>query len=142
TYLPEAAPELGDGVFVTTDFGEIVDGQVYLRGRASDLINVAGRKVAPEIIENILRTHPQVRDCLVFGVPRSDQDRSERIVACVEANTHPDKENLQTFLLKHLSPWQMPREWHFVTLERNGRGKLSRAQWRERFLESRSKEAF
>jgi long-chain acyl-CoA synthetase len=134
TYLPEPSPELQNGVFLTSDLAEITHGKVYLSGRATDLINVAGRKVAPELIENALRMHPHVRDCLVFGSPRSEHDRTERIVACVETNTPTDKDNLQTFLLKQLPAWQVPRDWRFVPLSPNGRGKLSRAEWRQKIL--------
>ena len=48
TYWPESSPNLREGVFRTTDFGEIKDGLLYLRGRATDQINVAGRKVRRE----------------------------------------------------------------------------------------------
>src|SRR5207245_3231372 len=60
TYWPEPNPSLGSGVFHTSDLAEITSGLVYLRGRASDQINVAGRKVAPEAIEKALAEHPHV----------------------------------------------------------------------------------
>ena len=56
---------------------------VFLRGRLSDQINVAGRKVSPAAIEQILATHPAVRECIVFGVPGNDADRNETIAAAV-----------------------------------------------------------
>ena len=87
TYWPEPGAALANGVFHTADIAEISYGFVYLRGRASDQINVAGRKVSPETIEKILLAHPQVRDCLVFGAPSTDEERSEKIVACVVAKS-------------------------------------------------------
>jgi acyl-CoA synthetase (AMP-forming)/AMP-acid ligase II len=40
---------------------------------------------------------------------------------------------LKTFLLERLPAWQVPREWQWVkSLPVNGRGKLSRAEWRRR----------
>jgi len=51
TYWPEPEPELAGGLFRSSDLAELKDGLVFLRGRASDLINVAGRKVSPETIE-------------------------------------------------------------------------------------------
>jgi acyl-CoA synthetase (AMP-forming)/AMP-acid ligase II len=42
-------------------------------------------------------------------------------------------EALRDHLLARLAPWQVPRAWHVVErLEAHGRGKLSRAAWRER----------
>jgi acyl-CoA synthetase (AMP-forming)/AMP-acid ligase II len=124
-------------VFRTTDVGEILGEGVYLRGRATDQINVAGRKVLPETIEAVLAGHPQVLACLAFGVPSSDAQRGETIVACVAGKAGGLVDSLKQFALTHLPAWQVPREWWFVeNLEVNGRGKLSRAQWRKRYLET------
>jgi long-chain acyl-CoA synthetase len=140
TYWPDAQPNLRDGVFRTSDLAEISFEMIYLRGRASDQINVAGRKISPETIEKILATHPAVRDCLVFGVPSSDADRGEKIVAIVALRTETSAETLKHFLLEKLPAWQVPREWRFVpSLEVNERGKLSRAGWKSKYLENGSK---
>jgi long-chain acyl-CoA synthetase len=137
TYWPEPDPEVNAGVFHTSDMGEILGGQVYLRGRASDQINVAGRKVLPETIEAVLANHPEVRACLAFGVPSSDAQRGDTIVACVAGKSATFGDSLKQFALSNLPAWQVPREWWFVEgLEANGRGKLSRAEWRKRYLES------
>ena len=85
TYWPEPDAALGGGRFQTSDLAELKDGWVYLRGRLSDQINVAGRKVSPASIERVLAQHGAVRECLVFGVPSDDADRTEVIVACVAA---------------------------------------------------------
>jgi len=136
TYWPEPSPNLGNGVFRTGDLAEISYGLVYLRGRATDQINVAGRKVSPETIERALMSHPAVADCLVFGAPVDDAQRSEIIVACVVAGPGGDEIQLRQYLLERLPAWQVPREWWWVdSLGTNSRGKLSRAEWRRRFLE-------
>jgi acyl-coenzyme A synthetase/AMP-(fatty) acid ligase len=137
TYWPESDPNLGNGMFRTTDVAEISHGLVYLRGRISDQINVAGRKVSPETIEKVLLNHPVVRECLVFGVPGSDSRRGETIVACVVAGTKVSGETLKQFLLTRLPAWQVPREWWMVeSLSANERGKISRADWRKRYREA------
>jgi acyl-coenzyme A synthetase/AMP-(fatty) acid ligase len=111
---------------------------VFLRGRATEQINVAGRKVSPEWIESQLAQHPGVRECLVFGVPSHDPSRGETIVACVAAQLGVGETGLKAFLLTRLPAWQVPREWVFVeALPVNQRGKLSRAEWRRKFAESR-----
>ncbi len=136
TYWPEPGPNLRDGVFRTSDLVEISYGLVYLRGRAGDQINVAGRKVSPEQIEKVLLTHPSVRECLVFGAPVADGQRSEIIVACVASRSAVMGEVLRQFLLERLPAWQVPREWWMVdSLSAGDRGKLSRAEWRKRFVE-------
>ena len=110
---------------------------MYLRGRLSDQINVAGRKTSPTAIERVLAQHGSVRECLVFGVPSADAERTEVIVACVVTRGAGNAEDLKQFLLSKLPGWQVPRRWWFVdSLLTNQRGKLSRADWRKRFLES------
>ena len=136
TYWPEASAALSGGVFQTNDLAEISDGLIYFRGRAGDQINVAGRKVSPESIEKVLVGHPGVRECVIFGVPSSDAQRGDTIVACVSANTSVSGEALKQFLLAQIPAWQVPREWWLVeSLFASSRGKLSRAEWRKRYLE-------
>ena len=138
TYWPESSPILGNGRFRTSDLAELKDGLIYWRGRAGDQINVAGRKLSPDLIEKALRAHPAVSGCLVFGVPSSDRERGETVVACVATKHSTTGEALKQFLLKSLPAWQVPREWMLVdSLEADGRGKISRAEWRRRFLAAR-----
>jgi acyl-CoA synthetase (AMP-forming)/AMP-acid ligase II len=132
TYWPEKSDSLRDGIFQTSDLAELKGGLVYLRGRLGDQINVAGRKVSPEIIERVLLAHQQVRECLVFGVPSRDTERTEIIVAVVASDAKEPE--LKQFLLQALPAWQVPREWHFVeSLSTNARGKISRVEWRKQF---------
>ena len=136
TYWPEPAVSLANGRFQTSDLVEIVDGLIYLRGRANDQINVAGRKVLPEAIEGVLAAHPAVRECVIFGVPSSELGRGETIVACLALDQKANADILKQYLLQQLPAWQVPREWWFVdSLTANERGKLSRVEWRKRFLE-------
>ena len=133
TYWPEAEGRLGKGRFHTRDIAEIIDRRVYLRGRASDVINVAGRKISPDSIENVLAKHPRVRLCVVFGVPEGER---ERIVACTSVEQGTSADDLKQFLLAHLPGWQVPRDfWLIEDLSPDQRGKLSRALWRAKYLE-------
>lgn len=136
TYWPAPDPRLRHGVFRTADLGEFRNGLLYLQGRAGDLINVAGRKVAPESIERALAAHPDVRECLVFGVPAADSDRGEMVVACVSAEKHLTPHALARFLSSRLPGWQLPRGWWIMDdLPATARGKRSRSEWRERYLQ-------
>lgn len=138
TYWPEPIPRLADGIFRTNDLAEVSYGMVYFRGRAGDQINVAGRKVSPESIEKVLLKHPGVRECVVFGVPSSDAQRGDTIVACVSATTSVSGDSLKQFLLEQVPAWQIPREWWLVeSLFASQRGKLSRVEWRKRYLEKK-----
>ena len=132
TYYPEASDALGDGKFRTSDLAEVTNECVFVRGRQSDLINMAGRKVSPETIERALLAHPRVRECLVFGAPSPDQQRTDMIVAVVASGA--EEMELKQFLLESLPSWQVPRCWKFVeSLSAGPRGKISRAEWRRQF---------
>jgi len=136
SYWPEPSDDLGEGRFQTSDLVELQGGNVFLRGRASDQINVAGRKVSPAAIEQVLRQHDAVSGCLVFGVSSIDADRGETIVACVEVQSPIGADPLRRFLQERLPAWQVPREWWFVdSLQANSRGKVSSNFWREQFLQ-------
>lgn len=55
------------------------DGQWYIRGRSDDVMNVAGKRLAPAEIESVLITHPAVAEAAVVGVP--DDTKGEAVWA-------------------------------------------------------------
>ncbi len=59
------------------------DGSITLLGRGATCINTGGEKVFPEEVEEIVKTHPAVVDCLVFGVP--DERYGQRVVGIFAA---------------------------------------------------------
>jgi acyl-coenzyme A synthetase/AMP-(fatty) acid ligase len=133
TFWPEPKPELGSGRFQSGDLAQLRNGQVHLLGRAGEVIHVAGRKVSPETIEAALRQHPEVRDCVVLGLPEPTGQRGETIAAVVQGSG-VDAPPLREFLLQRIPAWQVPREWLFTQEPLvNQRGKIPRARWRAEF---------
>jgi acyl-CoA synthetase (AMP-forming)/AMP-acid ligase II len=86
------------------------DGTIVLHGRGSNCINTGGEKVYPEEVEEALKRHPEVEDCLVVGVP--DERFGERVVAVVERRpgTDPSGEELRDFLRSELSGYKIPKQ--------------------------------
>jgi long-chain acyl-CoA synthetase len=118
--------------FVTGDLAEIdtTTGRVRLLGRRDDVINVAGRKVSPSTVEKAIASLPGIRHVLVFGIPSADPIRGEEIVAVING------EDPRTNSLASLLPHERPRHWWICDdLLPDGRGKLSRDTWRQRFLD-------
>ena len=57
------------------------DGTIVLLGRGSVVINSGGEKIYPEEVEEAVKRHPAVADCLVVGVP--DERFGEAVTAVV-----------------------------------------------------------
>ncbi|MGK4578769.1 AMP-binding protein [Kitasatospora sp. HPMI-4] len=76
------ASVLRDGWLHTGDIGYLDDdGYLTIVDRLKDLINTGGGHVYTSELEDLLNSHPQVRQSAVFGVP--DADRVERVHAVV-----------------------------------------------------------
>lgn len=59
-----------DGYFRTGDLGVLSDeGAITITGRKKDLIIRGGENISAVEIEDVLRTHPQVRDASVVAMP-------------------------------------------------------------------------
>ena len=58
------------------------DGSLKLYGRGSACINSGGEKIFPEEVEEVLKTHPSVRDAVCVGVP--DERFGQAVTAVVE----------------------------------------------------------
>lgn len=133
---PEHPSAIADGTVTAPDLAEIDARGVRLIGRQSDTINVAGRKIPPSEIESALLSCPQVRHCVVFGVPSADPSRVEDIAVCVSGDASVTQGGLASFLSDKVAAWQIPRRWWITdSLAPNERGKISRAKWRALFLE-------
>ncbi|MEV4344564.1 fatty acid--CoA ligase family protein [Actinoplanes sp. NPDC049596] len=68
-YLNAPAPFDEDGFFNTQDAVEVDGEYVRILGRKSEIINVAGEKVYPSEVENVLLELPYVADATVSGRP-------------------------------------------------------------------------
>jgi long-chain acyl-CoA synthetase len=98
-----------DGGFLTGDFGHLDDrGHLVLTGRVSTFINVAGRKVLPQEVEEVLRAMPGVADVRVVGA--ADPSRGQQIVAViVPRGEMPDTVSVRRFCAARLAPYKIPR---------------------------------
>ena len=73
---------MDDGWLVTADLGRVgADGRLAVRGRADEMINTGGEKVAPAEVAAILEACPGVQEAAVFGEP--DPRWGERVTAAV-----------------------------------------------------------
>ena len=90
------------------------DGTINLLGRGSNCINTAGEKVYPEEVEEAVKKHPNVYDCLVVGL--KDEKFGQRVVALASLETAGSLEEgeLIDFTREQLSGYKLPKQVLFV----------------------------
>ncbi|MGH1565345.1 AMP-binding protein [Mumia sp. DW29H23] len=120
------------GELRTGDVGFMdAEGWFYLVDRKKDLINAAGYKVWPREVEDVLYTHPAVREAAVVGVP--DEYRGETVHAFV--SLQPGASATEAELIAHcrerMAAYKYPRAIGFVDeLPKTASGKILRRELR------------
>jgi fatty-acyl-CoA synthase len=114
---------------VPGDFARVeADGSIVLLGRGSACINSGGEKVFPEEVEEAVKAHPDVADCLVVGVP--DDRFGEAVTAVVArrdgASVTPGE---LTAALDSLARYKRPRRFVFVPEIRRGPNGKADYKW-------------
>jgi acyl-CoA synthetase (AMP-forming)/AMP-acid ligase II len=114
-----------DGWFYSGDVGAIdADGLLTLTGRASELINAGGLKVAPHHPEDKIRHLAGVKDVAVFGLP--DSSGINEIWAALVVDGEIDEAVINAFCAQHLGAFAPAVLLQFTELPRNENGKLRR----------------
>jgi len=109
-------PEYNARTFTTDGFyrsGDLMrrhpSGNYVVEGRKKDLINRGGEKISAEEIENLILSHPTVKN--VACVPVPDPVLGERMCACVllRANAGLNFDELKNFLIgKEIAKYKLP----------------------------------
>ena len=146
---PDASAEVlsKDRWLNTGDLGYRVDGNLYLTGRAKDLLIINGRNIWPQDLENLAEQQPEVRptDASAFAVPGSDgTEVAVLVVQCRETDPRAQAELADRlhsaisaeFGIRCLIELVPPH-----TLPRTSSGKLSRSVTRKEFLERHDEDA-
>lgn len=127
-----------EGYFRTGDLAQARDdGRLQLVGRAKDLINRGGMKVAPLEVEAVLSAHPEVAGALVAGVP--DPKTGEAVIAVVTAapGSAPDPDRVLAWAGERLERYKLPSRLKVVdALPTGATGKDDRGQVARLFIES------
>jgi fatty-acyl-CoA synthase len=101
-----------------------VDGSLILLGRGNQSINTGGEKVWPEEVEEAVKTHPSIADCLIFGV--GDERYGQRVAAVVALTpgSELDEEDVRAHVRTRLAAYKAPRSFAVVdTVPRTPSGK-------------------
>jgi len=90
------------------------DGSITVYGRGSNCINSGGEKIFPEEVEEAIKAHPDVFDCLVVDTPDERFGSKVTAVVAIRDNGAVSLESIQEEARKHVAGYKVPRELHIV----------------------------
>jgi len=123
------------GWFKSGDIAVYEEGAYKILGRNSvDIIKSGGYKISALEIEEVLRTHPDIKDCGVVGLP--DPEWGEIIAAgLVPKDNTLDLEALKIWLKEFLPGYKTPRKYELLEeLPRNVMGKVTKKELKHLFI--------
>jgi long-chain acyl-CoA synthetase len=128
------AASIREGWFHSGDIGyRDGDGYFFIVDRLKDMINVAGFKVFPREVEEVLFRHPAVKEAAVVGIP--DPVRGEAVKAFVVVNdgASVSAEALQALCRAAIAGVKVPEQIEFIpALPKNPTGKILKKELRTR----------
>jgi acyl-CoA synthetase (AMP-forming)/AMP-acid ligase II len=90
------------------------DGSITVYGRGSNCINSGGEKIFPEEVEEAVKSHPDVFDCLVVDTPDERFGSKVTAVVAIRGDAPVTLEAIQEEARKHVAGYKVPRELHVV----------------------------
>ncbi|MBI5445115.1 MAG: long-chain fatty acid--CoA ligase [Deltaproteobacteria bacterium] len=107
------------------------EGYVFIVDRLKDMINAAGLKIWPRQVEEVIYTHPNVRECAVIGVPHELYGESVKAVVALKEPGKTAAEEIIALCKKNLADYKAPRIVEFVSeLPKNATGKILKRELR------------
>ncbi|MET9991941.1 AMP-binding protein [Streptomyces mutabilis] len=132
---PDATAEtFPGGELRTGDIGFMdADGWLYVVDRKKDMINASGFKVWPREVEDVLYTHPAVREAAVVGVPDGYRGETVKAYISLRPGAGTDPEALAAYCAERLAAYKYPRQVEILPdLPKTASGKILRRELRSR----------
>ena len=122
-----------DGWLKTGDIGYIdSDGFLFLVDRSKDMIISGGENIFPTEIENALYSHPNVRECAVFGIPDDHWGELPAAHVILKAGKIITEDELEDYCASQIARHKRPRLIKFVdSLPKTAVGKIQKNILRE-----------
>ncbi len=108
------------------------DGYYHITGRIKDMIIRGGENIYPKELEELLNTHPQVKDVQVIGVP--DERYGEVVMACIVPidDAILTEEEVREFVKENVAKHKIPQYVEFVdAFPMTASGKIQKFKMRE-----------
>lgn len=134
----ETAEALRGGWLHTGDTGEFdADGYLYIRDRKKDMVIVGGYNVYPREVDEVLFSHPTVKEAATTGAPDSYYGETVCAFVVLKDGARVSADELIDFCKKNLAPYKVPSQIYLVDLlPRTAVGKIDKLALRAKLLES------
>jgi long-chain acyl-CoA synthetase len=121
-----------DGYFKSGDIGLITpEGYVQIVDRKKDMIIVAGFKVFPNDVEDVIVQMPGIQECAVIGESHRKLGEIVKVYA-VRSDHHVTEAAVLQYCKEHLTSYKRPRKVTFVNeLPKSNVGKILRRELRD-----------
>ena len=109
------------------------DGYYFLVDRVKDMINVAGFKVFPREVEEVLFRHEAVREAAVVGVPDPVRGEAVKAFVVLQEGRSVSADALQKLCRDAVAAYKVPERIEFIdALPKNPTGKILKKELRQR----------
>src|SRR5690606_38532916 len=106
----ESAAAVQDGWLRTGDIGYMdADGWLFIVDRKKDMIIASGYKVWPKEVEDVLYTHPAVREAAVVGAPDSYRGETVKAVLSLKPGQALQAGELEAWCRERMAAYKVPR---------------------------------
>ncbi len=121
-----------NGIIYTNDYGYIDEnGFVYVRGRADDVINIGGLKVAPDEVEAEAIALDGVEDCICIAVEDEFTGSGLKLLLVMKEKGTMNSSVVRKKLSTKLEAYKIPKQCEEVdNISRMYNGKLNRKAYR------------
>ena len=122
------ASDFFNGYFRTGDCGTMdAEGNIYLKSRIKEMINVGGKKVSPMEVEDILNTIPGIKESACVGIPDPNVVLGEVVKAFVVADDSLTDEEIMQQLRPQLEVYKLPVKIERIdSIPKTSSGKIQR----------------
>ncbi|MCW4055678.1 MAG: AMP-binding protein, partial [Candidatus Bathyarchaeota archaeon] len=136
----ETERALRNGWLYTGDIARMdEEGYFYIVDRLKDTIKYKGYSVFPAEVENVLYTHPSIKECAVIGKPDPVAGEIPRAYVVLNEGAALTKDELIEYCKERIAPYKRIREVEFVAeLPKSIAGKILRRALRTKKSDKRS----
>jgi fatty-acyl-CoA synthase len=131
------ASVMKDGYFTAGDMAyKDEDGYVFLVDRKANMIISGGENVFPSEIENVVGSHPKVKDVAVIGVPHEKWGEQVTAVVVLHEGQTATAEEISNHCKGKIAGYKVPKKVIFIEEEempKSAAGKILHRMLREKF---------